>query len=205
MDKYAEVLSATAAAVAREGIDAGARELGSIAGEIWMGRLTTSGDPGPSGGGGRRVGNEDLRAQVFIRDGFRCTLCGGPTVPRSILVAFHDLYPAELPYDAHYKRGRIHPVFWALAPEADHVLALSRGGANDLDNLTTLHAACNTRKSDALAEAVVVSRHEEAEDDWDGLTSSYAVLIDAGAGAARPAYHRRWLKRYTSPKPVVAP
>lgn len=147
VERYAEVLTNTARAVARAGRDAALAELQPIAGEIWMGRLTTVSRPGSDAiGARRRVVNETLRAQVFVRDGFRCTYCGGRAVPRSILVAVHDLFPEQVPYDVHYTRGKMHPVFWALAPEADHVLAHSRGGANELNNLTTLHAACNTRK-----------------------------------------------------------
>lgn len=101
-----------------------------------------------------------------------------------------------LAYDVHYTRGNIHPVFWALAPEADHVLAHSRGGMNVLENLTTLHAACNTRKSDALTDDLPSVQVTQYRDDWDGLLSFYPALIAAGAGAARFPYHRDWSRRY---------
>jgi hypothetical protein len=132
IERYADVLTKTVAAVARAGRDAGAAELQPIAGEIWMGRLAMAGGPSHDrDAAGGRVRNETLRAQVFIRDRFRCTYCGGRAVPRCILVAFHDLFPDQVSYDVHYGRGKMHPVFWALAPEADHVLAHSRGGANE--------------------------------------------------------------------------
>ena len=127
---YADVLADTVAAVSHSGVVAGAAALQSIAREIWMGRLTTTagglgaGEPATS----NRLRNETLRTQVFVRDGFRCTYCGRRAVPRSILVAIHDLFPDNLPYDVRYHRGKVHPVFWALAPEADHVLAHAAGG-----------------------------------------------------------------------------
>lgn len=130
VERYADVLTKAVAAVASEGLTAAAAQLQPITGEAWMGRLTATGKLGPGGSGaGERVRNESLRAQVFIRDKFRCSYCGGRAVPRSILVAVHDLFPDAVAYDAHYTRGKVHPVFWALAPEADHVLAHSRGGA----------------------------------------------------------------------------
>ena len=173
----------------------GEKKPSAIAGEIWMGSLTVLGTssvgaavPWP------RVKNETLRAQVFARDRFRCTACGGRAVPRCILVAVHDLFPEQLVYDPHYKRGYIHPVFWALAPEADHVVPHSQGGQNTLENLTTLHASCNTQKSDGVIHRSPTRSREG--DSWEGLVASYPALITAGAGDARPKYHREWSRRY---------
>lgn len=199
VEQYAEVLTRTAKAVARGDRNAAIAELQPIAGEIWMGRLTTVGRAGSDAVGvRRRAVNETLRAQVFARDGFRCTYCGGRAIPRSILVSLHDLFPEQVPYDVHYTRGKMHPVFWALAPEADHVLAYSRGGSDELDNLTTLHAACNTRKSDTLIADMPILDMSLRVDGWDGLVSFYPALIAAGAGKLRPRYHDTWSRRYAA-------
>lgn len=199
IEHYADILTATAIAVANDGVEAGAAALEPIAGQVWMGKLTAtsrrdaaSGEPRP------RVRDESLRARVFVRDRFRCAHCGGRAVPRSILVAIHDLFPAAIPYDAHYARGRVHPVFWALAPEADHVHPHAYGGENTLENLTTLHAACNTRKSDGLVQDPSATTAAPPSDPWDGLASFYPALIAAGAVEARRKYHRAWARRYTT-------
>ncbi len=132
-ERDADALLRTVIAVATNGKTAAVRELRDIAGHVWMGRLSAARAAGSvEGTSGQRTKDESLRARVFVRDGFRCTQCGGRAVPRSILVAIHDLYPEEIPYDVHYTRGRTHPAFWAPVPEADHVLAHSRGGFNDL-------------------------------------------------------------------------
>ena len=196
-ERYADLLAKTVSAVANDDLAGAADALQPIAGEIWMGKLTSAGRRVNGGSAaGARLRDELLRAQVFIRDGFRCTYCGVRAVPRSILVAVSDLFPEAVQYDIHYRRGKIHPVFWALAPEADHIFAHSRGGPNTLDNLTTLHAGCNTRKSDSLAADLPHVELSPALHRWDGLVSGYASLIAAGAGTARPAYHREWSGRY---------
>ena len=195
-ERYADILSATVAAVVSGDLGAALEELRPISGEVWMGRIKTIGVAGAGGVAAARPRDETLRARVFVRDGFRCTYCGGRAVPRCILVAIHDVFPEAVPYDRHYGRGKIHPVFWALAPEADHVHPHSRGGLNSLENLTTLHAACNTRKADALIADPPSSRSAPWEPRWDGLTSYYAALIAAGAGTVRPAYHRAWSRRF---------
>lgn len=67
IEHYADILMATATAVANDGIEAGAAALEPIAGQIWMGKLTAtsrrdaaSGEPRP------RVRDESLRARVFV-------------------------------------------------------------------------------------------------------------------------------------------
>lgn len=152
-ESYADVLTLTATAVADSDLARALDALAPIAGERWTVRVQRVGTGGPTGVvPGRREMKDATRAQVFVRDGFRCVGCGARAVPRCILVAFSDLFPDALPYHPNYKHGEIHPVYWILAPEADHVLAHARGGPGDIDNLATLHAICNTRKSDSLVE-----------------------------------------------------
>jgi len=113
-----------------------------------------------------------------------------------VLVAIHDLFPEAIPYDPHYAHGKMHPVFWALAPEADHRHPHAHGGENSLENLTTLHAACNTMKSDSIRAASASTAPDGEPDRWDGLLAYYPTLIAAGAGKVRPNYHQEWVRRY---------
>ena len=91
-------------------------------------------------------------------------------IPRNVLVAMSDLFPEEIPYSVRYKRGETHPAYWPMVPEADHVFAHSRGGANVLENLTTLHAACNTQKSDSLMESLPELKLAVDDRKWDRLS-----------------------------------
>ncbi|CAH0174620.1 hypothetical protein SRABI76_01369 [Microbacterium oxydans] len=125
---YSSVLDEVTA-VLPSSIDRARQILEPIAGEVWMGSLTLHGviAAGSDVRTARRV-SDRTRAEVFLRDGFLCTYCGGRTIPRCILVAISDVFPDELPYYAHYRRGTVHPAYWALAPEADHILAHAGGG-----------------------------------------------------------------------------
>lgn len=168
-------------------------------------RRGLDGQPHPHGATGagsdsrtsRRV-TEQTRAEVFLRDGFICTYCGGRTIPRCILVAISDVFPDAFPYYAHYRRGTVHPAYWALAPEADHVLAHANGGTSDAADLTTLHAMCNTRKSSLGADSLPTTVSSPARDaGWDGLLSRYASIVGVGETTGRrhsaAGYHQRWL------------
>lgn len=179
-----------------------------------MGSLALHGktSPGSAERSSRQVSNR-TRAQVFQRDGFICSYCGGPTIPRCVLVALSDVFPEALPYYAHYRWGTVHPAYWALAPEADHVLAHANGGTSDAANLTTLHAMCNTRKSSLAAGTLppvatvpplaAVPPASTVSPDmpiWDGLISLYADIVIAGNSHGRrhsaPSYHLDWLRHF---------
>ncbi|KRC62775.1 hypothetical protein ASE14_02860 [Agromyces sp. Root81] len=113
------------------------------------------------------------------------------------MVGISDVFPDMFAYDAHYGRDRIHPAYWVLALEADHTVPHARGGPGDDENLTAMHALCNTRKSAAdFDEVAAVARIEEAR-DWDGLISAYpGVVLTGNIHGRRHAalgYHRRWL------------
>lgn len=174
-----------------------------IAGEVWMGSLTLHGKtaPGAAERSSRAVPDR-VRAEVFLRDGFVCSYCGGRTIPRCVLVAISDVFPDEFPYYAHYRRGTVHPAYWALAPEADHTLAHANGGSSDVENLTTMHTMCNTRKSSLAAGELPAGTPVTAADadSWDGLLSRYADIVLAGNQRGRrhsaPGYHRNWLRHF---------
>lgn len=88
----------------------------------------------------------------------------------------------------------------ALACEADHTLAHSRGGGDGIDNLTTMHAYCNTRKGDSLIEEIPMIGQTKRTDDWDGLISLYPGIVAAGDSHgnrhASARYHLDWINRY---------
>lgn len=197
VERYADVLSSVARALARSDRPGAAAALEPIAGDVWHGRLKLSGSVGPGGlATGTRSVSDRLRAEVFARDGFRCVYCGRRAVPRCVLVALSDVFPGQIAYHPNYARGKIHPVFWALAPEMDHVLAHSRGGANDLGNLATLHTACNARKSDSLSTDLPVLERPAQAGGWDGLVGLYPAVVAAIQGGGREDYHARWLRQF---------
>lgn len=64
--------------------------------------------------------------RVFMRDGWRCYLCGGMTDPT--------------------KRGSLHP----NAPEVEHIIPIAKGGEHSYANTACAHKKCNAAKSDKI-------------------------------------------------------
>jgi 5-methylcytosine-specific restriction endonuclease McrA len=210
-DRYADILTRVASSLAAGDFDNAEFHLEPIVDDRWLGHVAAalSQERDVREKASRAV-SDRLRAEVFLRDAFRCTYCGGRAVPRCLLVAISEVFP-RFGYDLHYRRGLMHPAFWALAPEADHTVAHRRGGAGALENLTTLHALCNTAKSDGLVDKLPVVPQTKARAGWDGLMSTYPLIVQAGNthGARRssPSYHRKWLRLFGLEPlgPVVAP
>jgi 5-methylcytosine-specific restriction endonuclease McrA len=64
--------------------------------------------------------------KVFMRDGWKCHLCGGMTDKS--------------------KRGSLHP----NAPELDHIVPIAKGGEHSYANTACAHKRCNAAKSDRI-------------------------------------------------------
>ena len=199
VDFYADTLTRTATALARQDVTTARTDLEPIAGELWTGRvrapISSQGTPAAP----RRV-KASARARVLIRDRFRCTYCGGRGVPWCVLVAISDVFPDAFADNANYKRAAIHPAYWVLVLEADHTIAHTHGGSDDDDNLTAMHALCNTTKSNAHLRELETPELIAATRRWDGLISTHAGIVRTGESHGRrhaaPTYHADWLRRF---------
>lgn len=199
VDLYADVLASVAEALAVQDVISAKKRLREISGRLWNGtvRATRTTASEFSSKKSRAV-RDEMRAQVFLRDGFRCSYCGSRGLPRCVMVGISDVFPEKFAYHANYARGRIHPAYWVLALEADHTVPHARGGVGDEDNLTAMHALCNTKKSAAdLYEVGTVQRLEERQ-SWRGLLLEYPGVVVSGNSHGKrhsaPGYHRRWIQ-----------
>ncbi|GAA1692441.1 hypothetical protein GCM10009808_06950 [Microbacterium sediminicola] len=204
VDRYADTLSTAARAIVSGDLEGARTSIEPIAFERWEGHLRSAAKASPATDPAERRPRDvtdPVRAQVFLRDEMTCTYCGGRCIPQSVLVAFSDLFPDELPYHRNYRRGAIHPMYWALAPEADHKFAHARGGTGEIANLTTLHTMCNVRKSDALATELPAVDRPEHVIGWHGLLEAYPSIIAMGDAHGKrhsaEGYHERWMRHFS--------
>ena len=168
-----------AAKIAASGdIEGGRRLLAPIAGQVWTGRIPAARPLGAISASlpptGRRCYSVRRSAAAWTRDRYRCRYCSQRIVPRRVLVALSTLYPTELPYYTHYKRGTVHPCYWFVAAEADHLDPGSRGGAwADVNNLVTACAQCNMSKGSF--------RHDEVGWTLEPIPTDSTSPLCAGA------------------------
>ena len=86
--------------------------------------------------------------EVFRRDAWTCRYCGQPTVFLPVMAFLGHLFPDQFPYDPHWRAGVTHPAVSACGASVDHVVPVTRGGTDDLDNLVAACWPCNARKGD---------------------------------------------------------
>jgi hypothetical protein len=201
VDLYANALAAAAEALAVQDVDSAHERLKPISGELWQGTVKATRTVAQELPGIRpRAVSDEVRAQVLLRDGFRCSYCGGRGLPRCVMVGISDVFPDMFAYDAHYRRGCIHPAYWVLTLEADHTVPHAKGGPGDVANLTAMHALCNTIKSYADPHELVVAKRLEERSGWNGLIARYPGIVltgnDHGKRHSSPGYHGRWIRRF---------
>jgi 5-methylcytosine-specific restriction endonuclease McrA len=204
VDRYADTLTAVATALLVGDVEGARAAIQPMAGERWTGRVGTARTTAEAAPGAKpRRMPEGVRAEILIRDRFRCSRCGGRGLARPVLVAVSDVFPNELAYHRNYRHARVHPAYWALALEADHTAPHSRGGSADASNLTAMHALCNTAKADADVNELAVLDRLDERSDWDGLLSAYPAIVEVGAEFgyrhSSIGYHAKWFRLLGAP------
>lgn len=101
-----------------------------------------------------------------------------------------EFLPDILPYHPHGKQSECHIAFWIYMASCDRVVPLARGGTSGLSNPVTSCYQCNSIKQSWLLSEL---RWEirPAGSQWDGLSSSYEMLLDRLPGE-KIAYYRDW-------------
>lgn len=134
--------------------------------------------------------SENIRAQIFRRDGWLCRYCGAPVIlaqAMKYLERFARDSGITEPlayYHLNWTRTTA-PLLDHIGATADHVKAHSRGGTGEVDNYVTCCWKCNSRKNDAEAEPFsersprrkVKAKYGEPL-HWDGLSSLFMVLYE---------------------------
>jgi 5-methylcytosine-specific restriction endonuclease McrA len=145
-----------------------------------------------------------IQLEVWFRDRWLCHVCRRPLVfPFALkhlgqLVEANGIAPPLAYYHLNWRRDSS-PLLDELGASIDHVEALSKGGADAIENLAAICARCNARKSSSpLKEFVVASKPWRVKGKhgepvaWDGLTSVFVALADRSSKSLSET-ERQWL------------
>jgi hypothetical protein len=129
--------------------------------------------------------------RVFRRDGFIDRYSGGRLVFPGTLRLLSELLPQEFPFHPNWKSDACHFAFYELFPTVDHVVPVSRGGADDETNWVSMSMVRNAAKANfTLSELRWELVPPGEAGDWDGLVGWFL-----NATASRPdlsPYLRAW-------------
>lgn len=131
--------------------------------------------------------------RVFFRDGFIDRYAGTRMVHPGALRVLSIVMPDDFPFHPNWDMAQTHIAFWELFPSIDHVVPVSRGGADDETNWVTTSMLRNSAKANwTLEELNWALMPLGASDGWDGLAGWFVQYVDRCPEVADTAYVRRW-------------
>ena len=108
--------------------------------------------------------------RVFVRDGFVDRYSGQRLIFLPVLRVLSVVLPSDFPYHPNWKTDVTHPAYWQIAATVDHLVPVTRGGADHESNWFTTSMAHNYAKMNWKLEELNWKLHPPGDlNDWDGL------------------------------------
>lgn len=125
---------------------------------------------------GPKAVSVSMRRRLGERDAWRCRYCGLRVVSPEFLKRLETAMPEAFPDGPGMTRSGLNPMWRVIAQVGDHVVPLSAGGPNSIENLVTSCWPCNfAAKADCTLEELQAPPmrplDDVVHDDWDGLRS----------------------------------
>jgi 5-methylcytosine-specific restriction endonuclease McrA len=135
--------------------------------------------------------NEATR--VFLRDGFIDRYSGKRLVHPPVLRILSLVLPEEFPYHPNWKSDVTHSSYWEVAATVDHVVPVTRGGADEENNWVTTSMVRNSAKMNWTLEELGWTIHPPGElHEWDGLFHWFVEYGDRHSRVLQRGNVRQW-------------
>ena len=141
---------------------------------------------------GRKYGARQSMA-IFVRDGFIDRYSGKRLMFPGTMRLLSHLLPNEFPFHPHWKTEACHFAYWELTPTIDHLVPVSRAGADDKTNWVTTSMLRNSAKGNFTIEELgwTLTPGGDAR-DWDGLTAWFMRELTANPSLLKLPYIQEW-------------
>jgi len=140
----------------------------------------------------KRSYREREATQVFARDGFVDRYTGCRLVYPPVLRVISVVMPAEFPFHPAWKTDVTHSSYWEVGATVDHLIPVSRGGADNPSNLVTTSMARNYAKMNWTLEELGWTLHPPGDiRAWDGMMNWFVQYTAQHPHTANSTV-RRW-------------
>jgi hypothetical protein len=130
---------------------------------------------------------------AFVRDGFVDRYSGVRLVCVAALRLISKRLPDQFPFQTNWRTDACHFAFWELVPTIDHILPVSRGGADDESNWATTSMLRNSAKANFTLDELGWSLCPPGDmKDWDGLLGWFVDQANADRAVLDDPYLRQW-------------
>lgn len=143
----------------------------------------------------KRQYSEKQKMEQFKRDGFIDRYTGEKLVNPGVLKVISFFYPKEFPYHAHWKMTDTHVAYMELIPTIDHIVPISKGGSDSIENWVTTSMNKNAKKSNWTLDEIGWKLYPAGNiDDWDGLTKLFISLVEKYPHVLTDNYIAKWYR-----------
>lgn len=124
-----------------------------------------------------------MAVRVFVRDGFIDRYSGQRLFfPPVLRVISARLGQDHFPFHSNWRTDCTHPAFWDLGATVDHLVPVSRGGKQELENYRTSSMRLNAVKSNCLLEELGWKEQPRGNvEKWDGLLGWFLEYVKANS------------------------
>ena len=131
--------------------------------------------------------------RVFVRDGFLDRYTGDRLIFPPVLRVLSIAIPTEFPFHPNWKTDLTHPAYWEVGATVDHLVPVTRGGADDEANWVTTSMARNSAKQNWRIEELGWQLHGPGKfGEWDGLVHWFLEYTASQPAALGNASIRSW-------------
>lgn len=131
--------------------------------------------------------------QVFLKDGFIDRYSGDKLLFPGLIKILTIEFPEIFKYHRNWKMTETHMIYWELFPTIDHLVPVSRGGRDNIDNWITTSMIRNSAKSNWTIEEIGWTLHDKGNlCNWDGLTKYFIDLTNKNTDYEKDSYVRGW-------------
>ena len=119
-----------------------------------------------------------VKAEVAVRDGWRCRYCGLRLVSRDLIVGINGRLGDAFVIDASVER-LMHPAAYLLRYTPDHVVPRSAGGTNEPSNVVAACGTCQYAKGSCTLDELGLTNPFDRPprvDSWDGLAGRFGAI-----------------------------
>jgi hypothetical protein len=129
--------------------------------------------------------------RVFVRDGFIDRYSRRRLIFPGTLRMIAAMFPKEFPFHSNWRTDACHFAFYELFPTIDHLVPVSRGGADSEDNWVTTSMVGNAAKANFTIEELGWCLFPVGDiAQWDGLTGWFLRQYEKQSWDSD--YLRRW-------------
>ena len=137
--------------------------------------------------------------QVFIKDGFIDRYSGSRLIFPGTLLLLGQVLPDAFPAHETWRVSETHEIYFELWPVVDHVVPVSRGGADNESNFVTTSNLNNDVKSHWTLEQLGWKLHPpENISEWDGSMNWFLTYANRNPEILENRTISGWYKTATN-------